>query len=132
MTPGGTLTTVHRFDWLKGDLPQTTLIQDTNGTFCGTTGPSQGSGAVFSLSVGLGPFVEAQPTLGPVGIHVKILGTNLTGATSVTFNGTPAVFQVLSSSLIGATVPAGATTGKVQVVTPSGTLSSNVPFRVRQ
>jgi hypothetical protein len=28
-------------------------------------------------------------------------------------------------------VPAGATTGKVQVVTPSGTLSSNVPFRVR-
>ena len=29
-----------------------------------------------------------------------------------------------------ATLPAGATTGEVKVVTPSGTLSSNVPFRV--
>ena len=63
---------------------------------------------------------------------IKILGTDLTGATSVTFNGSPAVFKVISKSLIGATVPVGATTGTVQVVTPGGTLSSNVPFRVKQ
>jgi len=37
---------------------------------------------------------------------------------------------VVSSSEITTTVPAGATTGTVQVVTPNGTLSSNVPFRV--
>jgi uncharacterized protein (TIGR03437 family) len=61
---------------------------------------------------------------------VKILGTNLTGATSVTFNGTAALFTVSASSLITTTVPAGATTGEVQVVTPRRTLSSNVPFRV--
>ena len=79
-------------------------------------------GTVFSLSVGLGPFVETQPTSGKVGAAVKILGTNLTGATSVTFNGTAAVFKVVSSSEITTTVPAGATTGKVQVVTPHGTL----------
>jgi uncharacterized protein (TIGR03437 family) len=65
-----------------------------------------------------------------VGARVKILGTNLTGATSVSFNGTPAVFKVASGSKITTTVPTGATTGTVQVVTPSGTLSSNVPFRV--
>ena len=59
-----------------------------------------------------------------------MLGTNLTGATSVTFNGTPATFTVEAGSAIKATVPAGATTGTVQVVTPSGTLSSNVPFTV--
>jgi uncharacterized protein (TIGR03437 family) len=76
--------------------------------------------------------VETQPTSGPVGRPVKILGTNLTGATSVTFNGTAAVFKVFSSSLIGARVPEGATTGTVQVVTPGGTLSSNAPFRVIQ
>jgi hypothetical protein len=35
-----------------------------------------------------------------------------------------------SPSLIKTTVPAGATTGKVEVVTPSGTLSSNARFRV--
>jgi uncharacterized protein (TIGR03437 family) len=52
------------------------------------------------------------------------------GASSVTFNGTPAAFTVVSSSLITATVPVGATSGKIQVVTPGGTLSSDVPFRV--
>jgi uncharacterized protein (TIGR03437 family) len=57
-------------------------------------------------------------------------GTNLTGATSVMFNGTAAVFHVISSSFITATVPLGATSGKVQVVTPSLTLSSKVPFRL--
>jgi hypothetical protein len=31
-------------------------------------------GTVFSLSVGLGPFVEAQPGSGKVGADVKILG----------------------------------------------------------
>jgi uncharacterized protein (TIGR03437 family) len=59
-----------------------------------------------------------------------ILGTDLTGATSVTFNGTAAAFSVVSSSEITTTVPTGATTGTVQVTTSSGTLSSNVNFRV--
>jgi uncharacterized protein (TIGR03437 family) len=59
-----------------------------------------------------------------------ILGTNLTGAITVTFNSTAAAFAVVSPTLITTTVPTGATTGTVQVVTPSGTLSSNVPFRV--
>jgi hypothetical protein len=37
---------------------------------------------------------------------------------------------VSSKTYITATVPAGATTGTVQVTTPGGTLSSNVPFQV--
>lgn len=58
---------------------------------------------------------------------------NLTRATRVTFNGTPAKFTVNSTgTAIQTSVPAGATTGIVKVVTPSGTLSSNVPFRVIQ
>ncbi|HUE03068.1 MAG TPA: IPT/TIG domain-containing protein, partial [Bryobacteraceae bacterium] len=81
-------------------------------------------------SVGLGPFVETQTTSGKVGAAIKILGTDLTGATSVSFNGTAAVFDVVASSLIAAKVPAGATSGKVEVVTPNGTLSSNLAFRV--
>jgi uncharacterized protein (TIGR03437 family) len=98
----------------------------------GTTadGGANGYGTVFSLSVGLSPFVETEPTAGKVGAAVKILGSNLTGTTSVTFNGTPATFTVNSSTFITATVPAGATSGVVQVVTPGGTLSSNLPFRV--
>jgi uncharacterized repeat protein (TIGR03803 family) len=122
MTSSGMLTTLHSVDH-----PAAALVQDTNGTFYGTT---YGGSTVFSLSVGLGPFVETLPTSGEVGSSVDILGTDLTGATSVTFNGTEAKFAVESSNLIKATVPTGASTGKVQVVTPSGTLSSNVPFRI--
>jgi large repetitive protein len=80
--------------------------------------------------MGLAPFVEAQPDHGNVGRVIKILGTNLGGASSVTFNGAPAVFKVISNSLIGATVPVGATTGTIQVTTLSGVLSTDVPFTV--
>jgi len=137
ITPGGTLTTLHDFcsqsDCTDGSFPWGgPLAQDTNGNFYGTTsaGGTNSDGTVFELSVGLGPFVQLPTTSGKVEADVMILGTKLTGATSVAFNGTGAVFKVVSSSLITATVPAGATTGKVEVVTPSRTLSSNVNFRV--
>jgi uncharacterized protein (TIGR03437 family) len=60
-----------------------------------------------------------------------IMGNNLTGTTSVTFNGVTAThFLVKSPTLITATVPGAATTGTIHVTTPSGTLSSNVAFQV--
>jgi hypothetical protein len=49
----------------------------------------------------------------------------------VKFNGTAATFTVVSDTEITTTVPAGTTTGIVQVTTPSRTLKSNVKFRVR-
>jgi uncharacterized protein (TIGR03437 family) len=75
-------------------------------------------------------FVRTLPASGGVGTAVKILGTDLTGATSVTFNGIPAIFQVVSPTQIVTTVPSGASTGEVQVVLPGGTLSSIRPFQV--
>ncbi len=74
--------------------------------------------------------METLPTSGKVGRAVTILGNNLTGTTSVTFNGTLATFKVVLSTEIKATVPVGATTGFVTVTTPSETLKSNVVFRV--
>jgi uncharacterized repeat protein (TIGR03803 family) len=132
ITPGGTLTTLHSFDGADGAQPYAGLLQATNGTFYGTTdgGGAENDGTVFSLSVGLGPFVETDPTSGAVGTAVMILGINLTGATGVSFNGTAATFTVVSSTEIQTTVPVGATTGTVQVTTPSGTLNSNVAFQV--
>jgi hypothetical protein len=49
----------------------------------------------------------------------------------VTFNGTAAAFTVVSESEIATTVPTGATTGYVEVVTPRGTLTSNVVYTVK-
>ena len=65
-----------------------------------------------------------RPGAGTVGKAVEILGTNLRGTTNVSFNGTAAAFEVVSDTLIATTVPVGASTGTVQVVTPGGTLSS--------
>jgi uncharacterized repeat protein (TIGR03803 family) len=138
ITPGGKLTRLHSFDGADGIGPNE-LAQATHGNFYGTTvyggassacpnGP--GCGTVYSLSVGLRPFVETLPTSGKVGAAIIILGNNLTGATSVTFNGKPAKFKVVSSTEITTTVPSGATTGLVKVKTPSCTLTSNVNFRV--
>jgi uncharacterized repeat protein (TIGR03803 family) len=140
ITPSGTLTTSYSFCSQSGctdGANPTGLVQDTNGKFYGTTfdggassACSGGCGTIFSLSVGLGPFVETQPTSGKVDAAVEILGTDLTGATTVGFDGKAADFKVVSSSLITTKVPAGATTGKVKVVTPSLLLLSNVNFRV--
>jgi uncharacterized repeat protein (TIGR03803 family) len=132
ITLGGTFTTVHTFDGTDGGNPTAALIQDTDGNLYGTTetGGSSDAGTVFRLSVGLKPFVETQPTSGKARAAVKILGTNLKGATSVTFNGTAATFTVVSKSEIKTTVPTGATTGTIEVKTPKGTLKSNVVFRV--
>jgi uncharacterized repeat protein (TIGR03803 family) len=132
----GTLTTLCN---LSGIDAQFGLIQDTSGIFYGTSvvGGSGGScnvgcGTVYSFDVGLGPFVETVPTSGKVGKPAMILGTSLTGATSVTFDGVAATFTVVSATVIRATVPVGAKTGPVEVVTPSGTLTSNNNFRVER
>ncbi len=131
-TPDGTLTNLHTFDGRHGKNPYG-LMQDTDGTFYGTAyfGGAPNDGIVFSLSNGLAPFIQTQPASGNVGMSVTILGTNLKGATAVSFNGTPAQFTVASNSEILTNVPAGARSGMVTVTTASGgTLESNVAFRV--
>jgi hypothetical protein len=130
MTPAGAVTVLHEFG--TGQAERNGLIQSTDGNFYGTTNGSDRApyGTAFRLSMGLGPFVKTQTTAGNVGTPVVILGTDLTGATGVTFNGAAASFTVLSASEITAIVPTGATTGTIQVNTPNGTLNSNVPFRV--
>jgi uncharacterized repeat protein (TIGR03803 family) len=142
ITAVGTLTTIYNFcsevNCIDGGVPIGGLMQATNGNFYGTTSiggnltcnRGYGCGTVYSLSVGLAPFVETQPTSGKVGAKVVILGDNLKGSTSVSFNSTAAKFTVVSSTEIKTTVPSGATTGFVTVTTPKRTLKSNVVFRV--
>jgi uncharacterized repeat protein (TIGR03803 family) len=136
ITPSGAFTTLYSFcsetNCDDGSEPAVGLVQATNGDFYGVTneGGTDGYGAVFRLSMGLPPFVKTLPVAAPAGATIEVMGTDLKGASQVTFNGAVAAFHVVSSSLIVAQVPAGATTGTLQVVTPNGALSSNVPFRV--
>jgi uncharacterized repeat protein (TIGR03803 family) len=137
ITPQGALTTVYSFcsqsNCDDGADPEGGLLQATDGKLYGTTTVSAGTagfGEVFSLDVGLGPFVAFVHNSGKVGQTGGILGQGLTGTTNVLLNGTPANFTVVSDTFIEATVPAGATSGYVTVTTPSGVLTSNVMFRV--
>lgn len=132
ITLAGAFSVLHDFAGVDGAEPYGGLTQHTNGKFYGTThdGGTFGEGNIFSLDTGLGSFVEVMPGMGKVGSQIVILGANLTGATSVTFNGIPAVFKVRSSTYITSSVPSGTTTGPIQVTTPSTILSGNVDFHV--
>jgi uncharacterized repeat protein (TIGR03803 family) len=140
MTPGGTLTNLYSFcqgSCLDGADPWGQLAQGTNGIIFGTTefGGSgntcnAGCGTIFSLSMGLSPFVAFVHDVGKVGQTGGILGQNFAGTTNVSLNGLPMPFTVVSDTFIRATVPVGAKTGYVTVTTPTGTLTSNVPFYV--
>jgi uncharacterized repeat protein (TIGR03803 family) len=135
ITSSGALTTLYNFSgYPNGSYPYGGLVQHTNGMFYGVTneGGTDDVGTFFSLDMGLGRFVTILPAFGKVGATITILGTDLTGVSSVSFNGTPATFNARTSTYLTATVPAGVTSGLVQVVTSSGTLQSNVAFQVAQ
>jgi uncharacterized repeat protein (TIGR03803 family) len=139
MSPGGMLQTLASFcpaPYTCGDgkWPGAPLFQDTNGTIYGTTseGGTNDGGTVFSLGLGkpLHTTVDFDPVSGKVGAAIRILGQGFTKHTKVSFNGTPAAVSSYSSTYLKTTVPAGATTGYVTVVTTATTLQSNSQFRV--
>lgn len=93
-----------------------------------------GAGSIASWSLDVvtnGPTIGSfAPTTGAAGTQVVITGTNLTGATGVSFAGTPAsAFTVVSPTQITATVPAGAASGPITVTTPTGTATSTASFQ---
>jgi kumamolisin len=117
------------------------ITSGSNGSYSAGTGYDRVTGiGVPNVSVLLGtltgtgsgtPSITSfNPTSGPAGTSVTILGTNLGGASAVTFNGTSATFTNNSSTQISATVPAGATTGTISVVTSAGTATSSSNFTV--
>jgi len=121
---------------LQGQCAPCNLIQAMDGKLYGTAalgGP--GGGVVFSLDFGLPkplPSVaQIVPPSGTAGQQVLLWGSHLLGATSVSFNGVPAAaFQVNSTQAVMATVPAGATTGPVTIVTANGTFTTMQSFSV--
>jgi uncharacterized repeat protein (TIGR03803 family) len=135
LSPSGTYTVLYNFcsqaNCADGYFPTAGPTQGSDGNFYGTTsGGNQVQGTIYSLSIGLGPFVKFLPGGGKVGSEVGILGNSLNGTTAVTFDGTSAKFNVVSSTLILTHVPTGARSGLIRVMLPGGTLSSNAPFEV--
>jgi hypothetical protein len=117
---------------------QCELLEGMDGKIYGVAangGPS-GLGVVFSLDIGLPPPQPAvsglYPATGPVGQKVLLWGSYLLGATSVSFNGVAATsVSVTSVQSVIATVPAGATTGPVNITTANGSITTTQNFTVQ-
>src|SRR4051812_27693347 len=73
--------------------------------------------------------ISFNPQSGIVGSNVNITGTNLSGVTSVKFNGveTP---PTINGTSIDVKVPDKATTGTISVMSPGGTAISASSFTV--
>ena len=71
------------------------------------------------------------PSTLKAGATVTITGKNLTGASSVTFDGTKASsLKVVSATKITAMVPSNVQAGKIGVTTKDGTATSSSSFKV--
>jgi uncharacterized repeat protein (TIGR03803 family) len=130
------------FGGTNGSGPEAGVIQGTDGKIYGTAigggtiaNGNVASGTVWSLDAGLPapkPGIAAfSPTSGAVGSAVLIRGTKFVGTTAVTFNGISAVFQVLNAQFIRATVPAGGSTGLIEVTNAGGTAATAKAFVVQ-
>ena len=93
------------------------------------------AGQAIFVKDGFLPLTAPVPTIAKVtpattraGATVTLTGTNLKGTTSVTFQGVPAKFKVVSPSKLTFTVPAKAKTGSLTVTNPSGTATKT--FRI--
>ena len=95
-----------------------------------TPGFSQVSSAANFTVAAVPTITSFTPTSGQVGTSVTITGTNLTGVTSVKFNGVTATFSTSTATSVTATVPTAATTGTISVTTAGGTATSIAIFTV--
>jgi hypothetical protein len=84
-----------------------------------------------SFTVTLAPVVLSfSPGAGKVGSFVTVFGANLAYTKAVTIGGKAAAFKVVSSTMVAATVPAGAVSGKIVVTSPYGSATSQKLFYV--
>jgi uncharacterized repeat protein (TIGR03803 family) len=136
VTPAGDVTFLYSFcseaSCADGIVPETPLIQHTNGKFYGTaSGNSLCCGTFFSFDMGLPPFTRSTANEGKVGATIDFLGQGFTDTTSVSFDGTLATtFHAISDTLLSVQVPVGALTGLVKIVTSKGTLLGSHNFNV--
>ncbi|MBD0254179.1 MAG: IPT/TIG domain-containing protein, partial [Cytophagales bacterium] len=77
------------------------------------------------------PFlISFSPAKGPVNGAVTLTGDNLQGTTSVRFNGLEASFAVVNNTKLTASVPVGATTGRITVANAAAAAESSTEFIV--
>jgi hypothetical protein len=91
---------------------------DTNTSSDSSSGSSSGSSGSSTADSPVVPAITSfTPSSGLAGTAVTLTGTNFNKVASVAFNGTNAVFTIVSDTQITTTVPAGAVTGGINLST---------------
>jgi len=102
-----------------------------SGDACGTFGSGETEDYYVKIEQNTSPYIISfNPLFGLPGTVVSVTGANFTGLTALKFNGTAATFNLVSSTLVTATVPAGATTGRISIASSLGTDTSIASFFV--
>jgi hypothetical protein len=92
------------------------------------TGLTKGTTSLGALSTPAS-ITSFTPDNSPAGTTVTVTGSNFTGTTAVTFNGTNArSFSVVSNTQITAIVPSSAGAGTIAVTTPANTATSPTSY----
>ena len=114
------------------------MIQGSNGKLYGVSpsGGGGGGGVFFNVDAGLPPPQPTiqlfSPTQASEGTRVELWGSNLLGATSVTFNGIAGTNVLATTSQsVFADVPEGATSGPITITTPNGSFTTQDSFTVQ-
>ena len=121
-----------------GGVPAQSFVVNSATSISAIVGPGSSGSIVVTTPTGssslagftfTGPKITSfSPASSGTGTTVGISGSNLSGATSVTFGGTPATsFSIINSTQVNAIVGAG-TTGVVSITTPNGTAVSSGTF----
>jgi len=134
-TTGTVFSVLNSFQTAIGDTPMSTPVLHTNGIIYGTTnhgGPTNVAyGTLYSYNAGLKPFASLVIIWsGKVGTGVGIIGQGFNSAKGVKFGTGPATYKVLSDTYMIAAPTAGATTGPVTVLEPTGNLVTPQTFKV--
>jgi hypothetical protein len=114
------------------------MVQGSNGKFYGISpaGGGGGGGVFFNVDAGLPPPQPVIQLFSPIqasaGTRVELWGSNLLGATSVTFDGIAADgVEVTTSQSAFVDVPEGATSGPITITTPNGSFTTQDSFTVQ-
>ena len=138
ITPSGTYTDLYNGFAYQNDCSpapdacyvNSPLLLHTNGRFYGVTGQggTAGRGVFYDMIYRQAPFARLQLSAGKPGTWIGILGQGFSRTTTVSFNGVPARFDVVSDTFVRAQVPTDAGKGRVQIAGPAEELSTNTEF----
>lgn len=107
-----------------------TFFVNLSGATDAVIGDAEGVGSIIDLREPPLAIRTFAPGRRAVGSTIVIVGTGFADVNGVSFNGTPAAFTIVSSTVIRAVVPAGATTGAITVTTAYDTATSAASFTV--